>query len=167
MLRQNNLLPRPAGSTIPDAAQDPGDPFAARAHCWLVFNLVSTRMPRSFCKAAFQLVGPQHVLVHGVILLQVQNSAFHFAELHKVPVGPFLQPVHVPLKEQHSHLVYQLLPAVLCASSLRVHSVPSARSIIKMLISIGSKRILQSLLIAGQKAQSRVSMMWGKGDRTD
>jgi len=36
--------------------------FAARAHCWFMFNVVSTRTPRAlFCNVAFQLVGSQPV----------------------------------------------------------------------------------------------------------
>lgn len=27
-----------------------------------------------FCRAAFQLVSPQHILVHGVVVLQVQEQ---------------------------------------------------------------------------------------------
>lgn len=42
-----------------------------------------------FCKAAFQLVGPQPLLVHGVINPNVPDSAFPFVELHDAPVAPF------------------------------------------------------------------------------
>lgn len=56
-------------------------------------------------KAAFQAVGPQHVLVHGVINPQGQDFAFPFA-FCKVPVVSVLQPVKFPL-------VNQPLPSVL------------------------------------------------------
>lgn len=35
--------------------------------------------------------------MHGVILPLVQDLAFSFAEIHKIPVGPFLLPVGVAL----------------------------------------------------------------------
>ena len=35
--------------------------------------------------------------VHGVIPSRMQDSAILLVELHTIPVGPFLQPVHVPL----------------------------------------------------------------------
>ena len=50
-----------------------------------------------FCKAAFQPFGPQPILVHEVIPLQVQDFVFSFDGLHEIPVSPFLQPVEVPL----------------------------------------------------------------------
>ncbi|KAK4811173.1 hypothetical protein QYF61_019804 [Mycteria americana] len=61
--------------------------FAARAHCWLMFNMVSTRTPRQ----------PLHILVHGVVPPQVQDFAPPLTELYEDPVSPFLQPVEVPL----------------------------------------------------------------------
>ncbi|KAK4811113.1 LOW QUALITY PROTEIN: hypothetical protein QYF61_016399 [Mycteria americana] len=48
-----------------------------------------------FCKAAFQLVGPQPVLVHGIIPPQVQDLALPLVELHEVP--PISPLVEVPL----------------------------------------------------------------------
>jgi len=55
--------------------------------------LVSTRAQCLFRRAAFHLIGLQPIQVRGVIPLQVQD----FVELHEIPVGPFLQPVEVPL----------------------------------------------------------------------
>lgn len=66
------------------------------------------------CKAAFKLISPQHVLLIGVFPPQVQELAFPFAELHKVPVGPFLQPVDVPLMAAP----LSATPPILCTSSL-------------------------------------------------
>ena len=61
-------------------------------------NLVSTRTPRSFSvKLLSSWVGPQHILVHGVVPPQVQDLALAFVELHEVPVSPFLQLVEVTL----------------------------------------------------------------------
>ena len=71
----------------------PFDFFAARALCWLKFNLVSTKV--LFCQAAFQPSGSQHIPVPGVVPPQVHDFALLLVELHDVPVGPFLQPVKV------------------------------------------------------------------------
>lgn len=51
--------------------------FEARKHYWLIVNPVSSRTTQVlFCKAALQLGGPQHILVHGVVHPQVQDLAF-------------------------------------------------------------------------------------------
>lgn len=50
-----------------------------------------------FCRAAFQPVSPQYILVHGDIPPQVQNLAFPFTNLCEVPVSLFLHPIHVSL----------------------------------------------------------------------
>lgn len=72
--------------------------FAMRAHCWLTFNLVSIRTPKGLlCTAAFQLGSSQLVVVPGVVPSQGQDFALPLVELHEGPVGPFLQPVQVPL----------------------------------------------------------------------
>lgn len=47
------------------------------------------------CKAAFQLVGPQPVLMPAVILAQEQEFVFSFVELHEIPVSLFLQSIDV------------------------------------------------------------------------
>lgn len=71
--------------------------FPTRSRCSLTFNWVSTRILRSFSAKLFQMVSPQHVLVHGVISTEVQDSAFLYLKFHKVPVNLFGQPVGVPL----------------------------------------------------------------------
>jgi len=71
--------------------------FFARAHCWLLFNLMSTKTPAFFWKAGwpFQLDGHQHGLVHGIFLSPVWDFALSLSELHQIPVNLFLQPVMV------------------------------------------------------------------------
>ena len=111
-------------------------------------------MPRSFHKALFQLVGLQHVLGHRFILPWAQNSALHFAELHKALVCPFPQPVPAPSKSSTAIsaacsspcAIYQLAQGTCC---------PVILSIIKVLISNHSKHTLQSLSITEQRAQNR------------
>lgn len=77
-----------------------------------------------FHKAPFQLLGPQSIQLHGVTPPWVQEFAFPFAGLHKVPVGPFLSPVKVPPSGVSA------VPPRLVSSAdlLRVHSVRSCRS---------------------------------------
>ena len=66
-----------------------------------------------FCQAAFQLGGPQNLLVNGVISCQVWDFALLLAEIPKIPVSPFLQPVEVPLGGS-IWMTYQPLLPTLC-----------------------------------------------------
>ena len=60
-----------------------------------MFSLVSTRTPRSFfARLLSSQVASAHA-VAGDFLPQVQDFALLLVELHKVPLGPFLQPVEV------------------------------------------------------------------------
>lgn len=43
----------------------------------------------ALCKPAFQLIRPQHVVMHGANQTQVQNLEFTFVELHEVPASMF------------------------------------------------------------------------------
>lgn len=68
--------------------------LAARADCWLMFNLVTTRTVRSFS-------GPfpdgWQILVHGFVPSNCKNFPLNFVELYKVPGSSFGQPVEIPL----------------------------------------------------------------------
>ena len=52
-----------------------------------------------FCQAAFQLDNAQHMQMPVVVPSQVQDFALAPVKHHEVPVGPFLQPVEVPLDD--------------------------------------------------------------------
>lgn len=66
-------------SRIPLAA------FAMRAHCWLVVGLLFPWTNKVVLRrAAFQMVGPQCVLVRGVIPPQAQVLALSLSEYHGV-----------------------------------------------------------------------------------
>lgn len=74
--------------------------LAVRAHSWLTFNSVPTRTLDLFCRAAFQLGGPQ-----------VQDFALHLTELQEI----FVNSIKVPLDSynalwviRHSFLSYLL-----------------------------------------------------------
>ncbi|KAF1440525.1 Zinc finger RNA-binding protein, partial [Pygoscelis papua] len=87
-----------------------------------------------FCQAAFQLGGCQHILVHGVVPRWLQNFALPLVELHEIPIGPFLQPVEVPLDGSTTlwHISHSS-QFVSSANLWRVHSAPSSRSLMKVL----------------------------------
>ena len=53
--------------------------------------------PKPLCRAAFQLVGSQPVLVPGVIPTQMQDFAFSLVELREIPLILIIQSVKVPL----------------------------------------------------------------------
>lgn len=55
-----------------------------------MFNLVTTRTPRPFSSELLPAGCPQHVLVPGAV--PSPDFAFLLAELHEVPVRPFLAP---------------------------------------------------------------------------
>lgn len=53
--------------------------------------MVNQNLQGLFCKVAFQMGGPQQVLVHGIVPPQVQDFALPFVEHPKVSVRPFVQ----------------------------------------------------------------------------
>lgn len=73
------------------------DLFATGTHCSLLFNLVSQ------VSLVFQLIGPQHVLVHRVIFPQMQDFAFLLVELEDNPIRPFLLACQESLDGHISH----------------------------------------------------------------
>lgn len=67
-------------------------------HCRLAHDqIVHQDAQVLFWDATLQSVRPKPVMVYGVIPPLVQNFMFRFVELHDIPVGPFFQPVEVPL----------------------------------------------------------------------
>lgn len=50
---------------------------ATRTHCWLIFNLISTRTPSSFSADLYSShLAPQPALVHEVVPIHVKDLAF-------------------------------------------------------------------------------------------
>ena len=77
---------------------------------------------------------PKSVALPGIVLTKMQDSALGPIETHTVCLGPLIEPIR--------SLCSALLPSgrstlppslVLSANLLRVHSIPSSRSLIKML----------------------------------
>lgn len=102
--------------------------FCARAHCWLHFNFLFTCTLGCTLWWFFQLVVLQCVLVHGVILLQVQGFPFpfycpsqvSFSSSSSVCLG-YSQAVHTP---SASVILSNFVSA---ANMLRVQCVLSSR----------------------------------------
>lgn len=67
--------------------------FTARMRCWLMFNFMFTRTPRSSSTNLLSSPSVPSTYWCGGYFLQLRDFAFPFAELHKTPVGPFVVPV--------------------------------------------------------------------------
>lgn len=95
--------------------------FAARARCWLMFNLVSTRM-RSYFRTGW----PPSCTVPGFILFQFLHlPLLNFVRLL---LGPFLQLFEFPLDGSRPPGISATLPGLVSvANVLRVPSSPSSR----------------------------------------
>ena len=88
--------------------------FIARVECWLIFNLVPTRTPRSFLLGCFPAEYLQHMLVPGAVPPQWRGSAFLPLELLWGSCLPNPTACQGPYEWQRHPLVYQPLLLVLC-----------------------------------------------------
>ncbi|KAK4821791.1 hypothetical protein QYF61_003166 [Mycteria americana] len=91
--------PSPVGHTIPDTSQDAigflGHLGTLLAHIQAAVN----QHPQVLlCQAAFQPLFPKPVALHGVVGTQVQDLALGLVEPHTIDLGPWIQPVQVPLQ---------------------------------------------------------------------
>lgn len=75
----------------------PGFRWPSWAHCWLMFSCSWPASPSLFCQAAFQLLCPKPVTLHGLVT-QVQDLAVGHVESHPIALGPPIQPVQMPLQ---------------------------------------------------------------------
>lgn len=79
-----------------------------------------------------------NVLAHGITIPQLQDFEIPFFELREISVSPFLQSVEVPLDGSKTLWRISHFPVLnQYKNLLRVHSVPSSRSLLKKLNSIG------------------------------
>ncbi|KAK4824542.1 LOW QUALITY PROTEIN: hypothetical protein QYF61_016146, partial [Mycteria americana] len=89
----------PAGHTIPDTSQDAigflGHLGTLLAH---IQPAVNQHPQVLFLWAAFQPLFPKPVVLHGVVVAQVQDLALDRVEPHTIGLGPSIQPVQVPLQ---------------------------------------------------------------------
>lgn len=110
-LLRSNHLSRPV-ATLPNAVQDDLGPLCHKCTLLAYGPLGVCEDPQVlFCKHASQLVSPQHVLVLGVVLPQMQDFALPLVELHEVSC----QPISAASSSgwQYNPLVYQPVLPVL------------------------------------------------------
>lgn len=80
--------------------------FTPRAHCWLKFNLLSTRPSGPFFTAIFYLASPQHVLMHALL-----TTGLHSLPHHSPHIPPIiLSHPSAPAPTQTSLLPFTLSP---------------------------------------------------------
>ncbi|KAK4831743.1 LOW QUALITY PROTEIN: hypothetical protein QYF61_018873 [Mycteria americana] len=133
-------FPSPAGHIIFDTSQDAigllGRLGTLPAHIQAAVNQHSQVL---LCQAAFQPLFPKPVALHGVVVTQVQDLALSLVEPHTIGLGPLIHTVQNPLAFLPSRR--SMLPPNLLSSAnlLRAHSIPSSRSLIKILNRTGSK----------------------------
>ncbi|KAK4808595.1 hypothetical protein QYF61_009898 [Mycteria americana] len=97
-------FPSPAGHTIFDTSQDVigflGRLGTLLAHIQAAVN----KHPQVLlCQAAFQPLFPKPVALHGVAVAQVQDLALRLVKPHTIDLGPWIQPVQVPLQSLPTH----------------------------------------------------------------
>lgn len=97
------------------------------AHCWLLWNLFLTSTLNAFY---LELLSP--VLLQGIVPPCVQDSTFALLEFHETPLPHLssLASTHC-MAEQPDEM--SATPPSLSANWLRVHSLPSFRSLMKLL----------------------------------
>ncbi|KAK4813146.1 hypothetical protein QYF61_013111 [Mycteria americana] len=95
----DNHCPSPAGHAISDTSQDAigllGHLHTLLAHIQVA---VDQHPQVLFHQAAFQPLFPKPVVLHGVVVTQVQDPALSLVEPHTIGLGPSIQPVQVPLQ---------------------------------------------------------------------
>ncbi|KAK4815896.1 hypothetical protein QYF61_009947 [Mycteria americana] len=92
-------FPSPAGHTISDTSQDA---IGLRGHLGTLLahiQLAVDQQPQVLlCWAAFQPLFPKPVLLHGVLVTQVQDPTLGLVKPYTVDFSPSIQPVQVPLQ---------------------------------------------------------------------
>ncbi|KAK4831140.1 hypothetical protein QYF61_015443 [Mycteria americana] len=97
-VERENHLPRPAGHTSFDAAQDTVGFLGCKGTLSGHVELLINQYPQVLLlRAALNPFSAQPVFVLGIAPTHVQDFAFGLVELHEVRTGPALKPVKVPL----------------------------------------------------------------------
>ncbi|KAK4810276.1 hypothetical protein QYF61_015306 [Mycteria americana] len=95
----HNHCPTPAGHTVSDTSQDAigflGHLGTLLAHAQPAVNQHAQVL---FHPAAFQPLFPKPVVLHGVVVAQVQDPTLGLVKPHTIGLGPSIQPVQVPLQ---------------------------------------------------------------------
>jgi len=93
-----NPLPTPAGHTIPDTSQDAVGLLGHLGTLLAHVQLAVDQHPKIlFRRAAFQPLLPKLVVLHAVVVTEVQGPAFGLVEPHSAGLRPLIQPVQIPL----------------------------------------------------------------------
>ncbi|KAK4817189.1 LOW QUALITY PROTEIN: hypothetical protein QYF61_003582, partial [Mycteria americana] len=91
--------PSPAGHAIPDTSQDA---IGFLDHLGTLLAHIQAAVNQHpqvlLCWAAFQPLFPKPVALHGVAVAQVQDLALSLVKPHTIDLGPWIQPVQVPLQ---------------------------------------------------------------------
>ncbi|PKU46058.1 hypothetical protein llap_3627 [Limosa lapponica baueri] len=89
-------FPSPAGRAIPDTGQDAFGLLGQLGTLLAYIQLAVNQYPEIlFCWAAFQPLFPKPVVLHGVVVIQVQDPALGLVEPHTTGLGPSIQPVQI------------------------------------------------------------------------
>ena len=141
-----NHLPRPAGHTSLDTAQDTADFLGCECTLLAHIQFSIHQYPQVLLlRAALNSLIVQTVFVLGIDPTHVQDLALGLVELREVCTGSPLQPAKVPPDGTSLPSSMSTAPhsSVSSANLLRVHSIPLSMSPIKMLNS--------SVLVARKK----------------
>jgi len=96
-LQGHDHLPTPAGHTIPETSQDAVGLLCHLGTLLAHVQLAVKQHPKVLFRwAAFQPLLPKPVVLHGVIVTQVQDLAFGLVEPLTVGHGPLIQSVQIP-----------------------------------------------------------------------
>ena len=129
----------PAVYTIPDTSQDPGG-FLGHLGTLLAHVQASINQHPQilFLCTAFEPVCLEPVALFGVVVAKVQDPALSCVEPYPIGLCPLTHLVQVPLwaflPSSRSTLSSSLVPS---ANLLRMHSIPSSKSSIKILKRMG------------------------------
>lgn len=103
--RGEDHFPGPAGYTLANTAQDAVGLLCHKGTLPTHVKLVVQQDTQNvFCRAASHTVSPKTEQLHGMTPTPVENFALAFADLHEVPLSPFLQSAQISLKQPCSTL---------------------------------------------------------------
>ncbi|KAK4823665.1 LOW QUALITY PROTEIN: hypothetical protein QYF61_005017 [Mycteria americana] len=126
----DNHFPSPAGHTISETSQDA---IGLLGHLGTLLAHIQLAIDQHHQVLFYRPLFPKPVALHGVVVTQVQDLALSLLESHKIGLGPSIQPIQIPLAflpSSRSTLPHNLVSS---ANLLRVHSIASSRSLIKIL----------------------------------
>jgi len=128
-------LPTPAGHSIPDTSQDAVGLLGHLGTLLAHVQPAADQHPEIlFRQETFQPLLPEPVALHGVVVTKVQDPALGLVESQAVGLGPLIQSVQIPLQSLPTLKQIDASTQLgVIGNLLREHSIPSSRSLIKML----------------------------------